>query len=76
MTRVLASDISSHNPPLIRAALVRAAAARDYKEIDRITDLAVRDYPELFVARKVARPEFAARDRLTRSAWEDLKNRL
>lgn len=51
--------ISSHCPPDIRDALVIAAALGDVKEIDRITDEAARTRPDRFVARNVARAEFA-----------------
>lgn len=59
--KLAAAEISHHNPPDIRDALVIAAALRDVEEIDRITDEVVRTRPDRFVARNVARAEFASR---------------
>lgn len=60
--------VSNHNPPFIRDALVEAAKARDYKEIDRIVDEAVKLYPEMFLPRQWVRAEFAPRAREVVSA--------
>jgi hypothetical protein len=60
------TPISAHYPPFIADALVAAAARHDVPAIDRITDEAVRQYPEMVVPRHSVRPEFLPVDRTVR----------
>jgi len=55
--------ISNHFPPIVRDALIQAAATRTSVKIDRAVDAAVALYPELLLPRSTCRPEFAPRDR-------------
>lgn len=49
-------SVSEFLPPVIREALVRAAVAGDVDAVDRLTDLASDQYPEL------VRPRTEVRD--------------
>jgi hypothetical protein len=55
--------ISEFLPPHIREALLQAAQIGDHDAIDRLTDIAARQYPELVLPRCTDREAFAPRGR-------------
>jgi len=58
------TDISQYLPPVIRAALIRAAEIRNLPLIDRLTDEAAKSDPHLVLPRTTDRTRFAPRARL------------
>jgi hypothetical protein len=62
MTRDLL-PISNHFPPIVRNALLDAAATRSPAMLDRAIDAAVALYPDLLFPRSINRAEFAPRER-------------
>lgn len=60
-------EISRRLPPQLRGALVEAGFRRDINEIDRLTDLAAQEYPQLVLPRTTCRTEFQSRAAGTKS---------